>query len=609
MSTLSFLQPIVVLLFFSLLAPASTLESPDDPSADRREVIVAEQGVVATDDGRCSQIGIDVLKDGGNAVDAAVAAALCLGVVSPASSGIGGGAFMLIRLANGKAQAFDMRETAPMKASENMYGGNATLKKNGILSVGVPGEIAGLRKAWRQYGKLSWRRLVKPAWDLALKGFSVSPFLRMQMESSESWILADKGLREIFTSNGKILKVGDICRNKKLADTLRLISLFGKSAFYKGLVGINLIQDINKAGGILTMKDLWRYEVVKVRKPITTDVFGLKLIGMPPPSSGGATMMLMLNILAQYKHRSDLFGSLGMHRKIEALKHGFAVRMNLGDPEFVNVSAVLSDMLSPSFAKILQKTINDTATFGPSYYGDRWNQIHDHGTSHISIVDQNRNAVSMTCTINGFFGSKILSPSTGIILNNQMDDFSMPINDTSKSLPPPAPANFIRPGKRPLSSMSPTIVLKDGKLKAVLGASGGANIIAGTTEVFLNHFIHGMEPLSAVMAPRFYHTLIPNVLMYENWTSVIGDIYEMPPKILASLKEKGHNLTSFTSGVICQFIVHELEGLKENGVRELIESVVENGVPELIKSIVENKAVGKLVGVSDPRKGGYPAGF
>lgn len=285
---------------------------------------------------------------------------------------------------------------------QNMYGGNATLKKNGILSVGVPGEIAGLRKAWRQYGKLSWRRLVKPAWDLALKGFSVSPFLRMQMESSESWILADKGLREIFTSNGKILKVGDICRNKKLADTLRLISLFGKSAFYKGLVGINLIQDINKAGGILTMKDLWRYEV-KVRKPITTDVFGLKLIGMPPPSSGGATMMLvsispayftsrlifkkkgifninvailflllqMLNILAQYKHRSDLFGSLGMHRKIEALKHGFAVRMNLGDPEFVNVSAVLSDMLSPSFAKILQKTINDTATFGPSYYGDR----------------------------------------------------------------------------------------------------------------------------------------------------------------------------------------------------------------------------------------------
>ncbi|KAJ4715616.1 Gamma-glutamyltranspeptidase [Melia azedarach] len=579
MLSFSFLQPLVVLLLFSLLASASSLNNTND----RREVIAARNGVVATDDGRCSQIGADVLKQGGHAVDAAVAAALCLGVVSPASSGLGGGAFMLIRQNNGKTQAFDMRETAPMRASANMYRGNDTLKKSGILAVAVPGELAGLRKAWERHGKLPWERLVRPAEALARKGFKVSPFLRFQMERSESAILADEGLRKVFTSNGTILKLGDICRNTKLADTLRRVSKHGLKAFYNGSIGLNLVRDIQKAGGIITIQDLRRYQV-KIRQPIVNEVFGLKLIGMPPPSSGGATMMLMLNILAQYGGSSGLSGPLGIHRKIEALKHSFGVRMNLGDPEFVNVTEVVSDMLSPRFARMLKRTIRDNMTLDARLYGSRWNQIDDHGTSHLSIVDHEKNAVSMTSTVNAFFGSHILSPSTGIVLNNQMDDFSIPTNG-SQNLRPPAPANFIRPGKRPLSSMTPTIILKDEKLKAVMGASGGANIIAGTTEVFLNHFIHKMDPLSAVMAPRFYHQLVPNVVMYENWTSVIGDHYEMPANVLAFLKERGHNLTTFTSGVICQFIVHELEYLKEN------------------------ERVGGLLGVSDPRKGGFPAGF
>ncbi|TYI54242.1 hypothetical protein E1A91_D11G060900v1 [Gossypium mustelinum] len=582
MSFLRLLCTSIAFLFVLLSPAASNISSS---TKRRREEVVAHRGAVATDDGRCSKIGVDVLRIGGHAVDAAVAASLCLGVVSPASSGIGGGAFMLLREANGKAQAFDMRETAPLKASMNMYAGNATLKATGALSVAVPGELAGLHKAWKQHGRLPWERLVKPAEILARKGFKISPYLRTQMESSKSAILADKGLREVFTSNGELLQVGDICYNKKLAETLRKISIYGTKPFYNGSIGLNLVRDIQRAGGIMTLDDLKRYEV-KMREPISANILGLKVLSMPPPSSGGVSMVLALNILTQYAVPSGLLGSLGIHRLIESLKHAFAVRMNLGDPEFVDVSKFVTDMISLEFAKKLKSTIYDNMTFGPNHYGGRWrwSQVHDHGTSHISIADSDQNAVSMTTTVNAYFGSKILSPSTGIVLNNEMDDFSMPIN-SSRNTPPPAPPNFIRPGKKPLSSMAPTIVLKDEKLKGVVGASGGSNIIAATTEVFLNHFARGMDPLSSVMAPRIYHQLIPNVVMYENWTTVSGDHFEVSSSIRSDLQKKGHTLRGLAGGAISQFIVHKLEGRKGKG------------------------SSGELVAVSDPRKGGIPAGF
>lgn len=576
---------VIALFVASNLAIASSFSVTNGHTKHRGEVIYALNGAVATDDRRCSRIGKEVLREGGHAVDAAVAAALCLGVVSPASSGLGGGAFMLLRLANGEAKAFDMRETAPALASKDMYAGNTTLKAKGGLSIAVPGELAGLHEAWKQHGKLPWKRLVKPAEILASGGFKVSPYLHMQMEATKSDILEDKGLRSIFAPNGELLKIGDICYNKKLGDTLRTISESGPQAFYGGSIGLNLVKDVQNAGGILTMKDLESY-TVKQKEPLSTDVLGLKILGMPPPS-GGPPMMLLLNILAQYKLPSGISGALGIHREIEALKHVFAVRMNLGDPDFVNVTGVVSDMLSRRFAKELKNDINDNKTFGPSHYGGRWNQIHDHGTSHLSVIDLERNAISMTTTVNAYFGSKILSPSTGIVLNNEMDDFSMPQN-VSKDVPPPAPANFIMPGKRPLSSMSPTIALKDGMLKAVVGASGGTFIIAGTSEVLLNHFVKGMDPFSSVTAPRVYHRLIPNVLNYENWTTVSGDHFELPASTREALKRKGHVLQSLAGGTICQFIVLDI-----------------------LESSTKNKGIanGKLVAVSDPRKGGFPAGF
>ncbi|CAN7082548.1 unnamed protein product [Brassica oleracea var. botrytis] len=526
----------------------------------RPHSIVKYHGAVATDDGRCSRIGMKVLRQGGNAIDASVAAALCLGVVSPASSGIGGGSFIVVKMAGGKEVAYDSRETAPLRATENMYGGNLDLKKRGALSVGVPGEVAGLFTAWKQHGKLPWKRLVSPAKKLAARGFKITKYLYMQMNTTRDHILADKGLSKLFVSNGELKKPGTLCRNPKLALTLRQIAKYGPKAFYNGTVGVNLVRDILKSGGIITLKDLQSYRV-NVKEPLSNDILGYRLLGMPPPSSGGAAMVLILNILSQYGVPSGVSGSLGVHRLVEALKHAFAIRMNIGDPDFVDVSKVVSDMLSPKFAQDLKRKINDKKTFDPKYYGGRWNQIKDHGTSHLSIIDHERNCVSMTSTINAFFGALMLSPSTGIVLNNEMDDFSIPLksfNDSDK--PPPAPANFIRPGKRPLSSMTPTIVLKDGKVKAAVGASGGMYIIAGTTEVFLNHFLLNMDPLSSVVAPRIYHQLIPNSVKYENWTTAYNDHFEIPKRTRHVLEKKGHVLTPFAGGTISQFIVQESDG-------------------------------------------------
>ncbi|KAJ0252431.1 hypothetical protein HA466_0132240 [Hirschfeldia incana] len=549
----------------------------------RPQSVVKPRGAVAADDGRCSEIGMNVLQQGGNAIDASVATALCLGVVSPASSGLGGGAFTVVKIAGGEAIAYDSRETAPLRATEDMYTTNPDLKKKGVLSSGVPGELSGLFTVWKQHGKLPWKQLVTPAEKLAEEGFRISKYLYMQLNATRASVLADKGLSELFVSNGQFKKPGTIIHNKKLAFTLKQIAEHGPKAFYNGTVGADLANDILKAGGIITLKDLQSYRV-KVRKPLSANILGYELLGMPPPSSGGTAMMLVLNILSQYGIPSGVSGPLCVHRLIEALKHAFAVRMNLADPDFVDVTKVVSDMMSPEFAKDLKTKINDDKTFDQKYYGGMWNQINHHGTCHLSVIDSERNAVSMTTTINGYFGAVVLSPSTGIILNNQMDDFTVPAKSRGDlNVPPPAPASFVRPGKRPLSSMSPTIVLKDGKVQAAMGASGGANIIAATTEVFLNHFFLNMDPLSSVLAPRIYHQLIPNSVSFENLTTVFGDHFEIPKETRVVLEKKGHVLTPMTGATIVQFIVQESEG--------------------------NAGGMSKLVAVSDPRKGGFPSGY
>ncbi|RZC50078.1 hypothetical protein C5167_018515 [Papaver somniferum] len=560
------------------------------------QVVESEYAVVAADDARCSEIGAAMLRQGGHAVDAAVATCLCLGVVYPMSSGIGGGGFMVVQSSStGKAQAFNSRETAPSAASKDMYANNLMNKSYGALSVGVPGEIAGLHEAWLRYGKLPWAKLFQPSIKLAKEGFVVSPYLEMGINRTGSKILADTiGLGRILAPKGKLLRAGDICYNVKLGRTLEIVAKQGPQAFYNGHLGKKFVKDVKKAGGIITMKDLRDYKV-DITDAVSVSVMGFTVLGMPPPSSGTLGLSLVSNILSSYGSLDFLKSPLGLHRFIEALKHMFAIRMNLGDPKFVNITKYEADMVSPSFAAKLRRKIFDNTTFSSGYYLPKWSQLDDHGTTHFCIVDADRNAVSMTSTINSYFGAGLLSPSTGIVLNNEMDDFSAP-TEISKNRLPPAPSNFVAPNKRPLSSMTPIIVLKDNQLAGVVGASGGLFIIPAVIQVFLNHFVKGMEPLSAVKQPRVYHQVVPNVVSYENWTVIDGEHIELSNKNKRFLTERNHTLQPQSSGAICQLVMQDLEKpiQKKKGGRKY-----RNGREEVFH--------GMLTAVSDPRKNGRPA--
>ncbi|KAF3638111.1 Gamma-glutamyltranspeptidase 3 [Capsicum annuum] len=556
-------------------------------------IVESEQAVIAADDGRCSEIGISMLKIGGHAVDAAVATALCLGVVNPMASGIGGGGFMVVRSSStSEVQAIDMRETAPLAASQNMYN-NGKSKLDGALAMGVPGELAGLHAAWAKNGRLPWKTLVQPAIKLARDGFVIAPYLANYIVKKAKLILKDPGLRQIFAPEGKLLRAGDICHNLELSHSLELISEQGPEAFYNGEVGEKLVEDVKRAGGILTMDDLRNYKV-EIPEAVTFNAMGYTIVGMPPPSSGTVAISMILKILEGYESSNASKGSLGLHRMIEAMKHMLAIRMNLGDPDFVNISSTVTDMLSTSFAKEIRRKIFDNTTFPPEYYLPRWSQLRDHGTAHFCIVDADRNAVSMTSTVNYPFGGGVLSPSTGILLNNEMGDFSTP-DDISTDKLPPAPSNFIQPKKRPLSSMAPIIVLKDNQLAGVIGGSGGLKIIFAVLQVFINHFVLGMDPLAAVQSPRIYHELIPNVVLYENWTCIDGDHIELSYDKKHFLEERGHQLKAKDGGAICQLIVQDLQNpplrLGRRSGKEYKDGVFR----------------GMLVAVSDPRKDGRPA--
>ncbi|CAL9095779.1 unnamed protein product [Musa acuminata var. zebrina] len=561
------------------------------------EEVESEVGVVAADDWRCSEIGAAALRAGGHAVDAAVAAALCLGVVHPVSSGIGGGAFMVVRSADsGEAVAIDSRETAPIAASKNMYENDPSSKSKGALSMGIPGELAGLHTAWSKYGRLPWKDLLRPSITLARDGFLVVPYLADAIRTKEADVLADPGLRAVLAPDGRLLQTNDTCYNPALANALEVISTEGPQAFYDGSIGERFIEDVRNAGGVATMEDLKEYRV-KVTKAMVANAMGYTILGMPPPSSGTVGMSLVLNILGSYKSSSEgVEGLLGLHRLIEALKHMFGVRMNLGDPDFVDVEEYVSDMLSSSFAHTLQQKIDDSTTFEPSYYLARWSQLRDHGTSHLCVVDSDRNAVSLTTTVNWYFGARVMSPSTGIVLNNEMDDFSTPTEATPDRLPP-APANFIEPKKRPLSSMTPIIILKDDQLAGVIGASGGVNIIPAVVQVFLNHFILRMEPLKAVQHPRVFHTLIPNEVLYENFTAIDGEHIEFANEGKLFLEQRGHVLRSLSLGAVSQLVVHNLHERVPNMQRKT-DRKAKNG---------DGVFHGRLIAVSDPRKDGSPA--
>ncbi|PNY10764.1 gamma-glutamyltranspeptidase 1-like protein [Trifolium pratense] len=476
-----------------------------------------------------------------------------------------------------------------------MYQRNPEAKFSGALSMGVPGELAGLHAAWLKHGRLPWKTLFQPAIKLAKNGFVVSPSLHDHLVNDEDKIMNDLGLKSIYAPNGILLKGGDMCSNVELGQTLEILADEGPQAFYNGTIGEKLLKDVIEDGGILTMEDLRNYKV-EITDAQTVNVMGYTIYGMPPPSSGTLALSLyeqILNILDSYGSPDAAKGNLGIHRLIEAMKHMFAVRMNLGDPDFENISRTVSEMLSPSFAQTIQRKILDNTTFPPEYYMYRWNQLRDHGTSHLCVVDADRNAVSLTTSVNWPFGAGIRSTSTGIVINNEMDDFSAPTDISPEKLPP-APTNFIEPNKRPLSSMTPIIITKDDQLVGVLGGSGGMNIIPAVTQVFVNHFILGMKPLDAVLRPRIYTKLIPDLVYYENLTAHNGDHIELSKESRLFLKERGHQLCACGGKAVTQLIVH----IPKTPIN------INRKIGEDTNSHVTH---GTLTAVSDPRKGGCPA--
>ncbi|CAI5950578.1 unnamed protein product [Closterium sp. NIES-64] len=463
-----------------------------------------------------------------------IATVLCMGVVNPMASGIGGGAFILIRAPNGSAEFIDCRETAPAAAHQDMFEGHEEDIRKGGLSVGVPGEIAGLYLAWQRHGRLTWRDLVTPAADMAESGFHVAAYLANSIAASNATILSDPGLSAVFAPGGKLLRKGDTCYRPALAATLKAIAETGPDALHRGERARALVKEIQAMGGILTEKDLEDYQA-QVREVLVGKAFGLDFLMAPPPSSGGVVILQVLKILQGYELPLASAGVLGLHRVVESLKHAFALRMHLGDPAFVNVTDVIQDMLSDEFAARLRSAIHDNITFPPEHYGhpedeseedkkrhphrhQLYAQLDDHGTSHTCVVDQDRMAVSITSTVNGPWGAGRMAVQSGIVLNNEMADFSLPYRPGRIPMPfepPPAPANFIRAGKRPLSSMAPAIVLQDGQLKAVVGGAGGTVIISAVLQVILHFFCQGYSPFKAIDAPRIHHQLLPNTLFYE----------------------------------------------------------------------------------------------
>ena len=448
----------------------------------------------------------------------------------------------------------------------------------GGAAVAVPAELSGLHLAWERHGRLPWRRLVEPAAALA-DGFAVGKDLAREIADMANDLAKFPVTAEVFLKpDGSPLSEGETCANTRLAATLRRVANEGPGVLRTGDLAEALAKDVRDAGGVMEASDLAAYRP-RIFEPIVASAVGVDLIGMPPPSSGGAAVAQIVEFLGGYDLPLASAGTLGTHRTAEAFKHAFAMRMNLGDPvaSTPDMTDALNDMLSPTFNAQLRAMTKDDRTLDVTAYGAKYNQLDDSGTTHVSVVDEDRNAVALTSTINTEFGSKLVSPSTGIVLNNEMDDFSSPGEVNHYGLAP-FEANFIAAGKRPLSSMSPTIVTRDGKLCAIAGASGGPRIITATAQVILNVVARGMSPLNAVNAPRLHHQLMPPVCFAEN-QKCLGDGPErkLSDADVEALRSRGHEVEYTDSKTATtQLVVVDID-------------------------------TGEVHAVSDARKGGKPA--
>ncbi|WYZ37956.1 hypothetical protein EsH8_II_001462 [Colletotrichum jinshuiense] len=495
-----------------LLSAPPVLAAPSHSS-------IPKLGAVASESDICSKIGTDLLKKGGNAADATVGTVLCVGVVGMYHSGIGGGGFMLVRSSNGTYEFIDFRETAPAAAFEEMYANNTDASINGGLASGVPGELRGLEHLHKKYGKLPWATVVTPSVKVARNGFRVNEDLVSYMDSATStnnFLVNDPSWAIDFAPNGYRVKLNETITRKRYARTLEIIAKQGVDAFYTGYLANSTISTLRKANGTMTLEDLKNYTVA-IREPAQITYRGHKLTACNAPS-GGIVALSALNAVSGYEGFGDPASrNLTVHRIDEAMRFAYGQRTKLGDPSFVDgLPEYTKSMISPETGAEIRSKISDFRTQNVSYYNpEGLESLETPGTSHIAVADASGLAISLTTTVNLLFGSKVVDPVTGVIMNNEMNDFSIPGSSNAFGYIP-SPANYVRPGKRPLSSISPVIVEKpDGKLYFVIGAAGGSRIITATIQNIHNVLDRNLTSAEALAEPRFHDQLSPNTAAFE----------------------------------------------------------------------------------------------
>ncbi|TCT34951.1 gamma-glutamyltranspeptidase/glutathione hydrolase [Providencia alcalifaciens] len=501
------------LLLISLLT-SSQLYAASEPAVE------ATKGMVVSSQHLASQIGADILKAGGNAVDAAVAVGYAQAVVNPCCGNIGGGGFMTLHLADGKDIFINFRETAPKAASADMYlDKDGKLIKDaslyGYLASGVPGTVKGLDYALEKYGTMSRQQVMAPAIKLAREGFVLTRGDTDVLDTTTERFKQDPEVARIFLKpDGRAYQPGDLLVQTDLANTLEKIANKGPVAFYEGDIPKIVEAASKKNGGILTAQDFADYSISDTT-PVSCTYRGYKFISAPPPSSGGVTICETLNILEGYDLKEMGFNSAEyIHTLTEAMRHAYMDRNTfLGDPAFVDNPT--DKLLSKQYAADLRKEIVPNKATPSTEVQPGIGPHEKPETTHYSVVDDKGNAVSTTYTINGRFGSVVIPPGTGFFLNDEMDDFTTKVGEKNLYGLVQGERNSIAPGKRPLSSMSPTIVTKDGKVFLVLGSPGGSRIISITLQTALNIIDHGMPPQEAVNAPRIHHQWLPDEVYYE----------------------------------------------------------------------------------------------
>ena len=533
----------IVAFCLSVLVVHTACSGTADNNA--KKIAEASQGMVVSSEPNASQAGIQILKEGGNSIDAAVAVGFALAVTHPQAGNIGGGGFMVIRMADGNATTFDYREKAPAKSEKDMFlddKGNYVPERSqvGYLACGVPGSVAGMLLAHEKFGKLRREQVLRPAIELALNGFNVSASFARDLSSALKNFGNFPATRKACSLHGNPYKEGDTFIQLDLAETLKRIAKEGRNGFYKGKTAMLIVAEMNRGGGLISYSDLASYKAVE-RAPVRGTYRGYEILSMGPPSSGGVLLIHLLNLLEKYDIAGSGFGSSN-HISIltEAMKLAYADRAEfLGDPDFFHVPT--NTLLSKSYADERRKLIEPEAAKPSAAISHGILPQKEHKeTTHYSVIDRWGNAVSTTTTINGWFGNGVVVDGAGFFLNNEMDDFSAKPGVPNMFGVVGAEANSIQPNKRMLSSMTPTIVMKDQKPFFILGSPGGSTIITTVLQVLMNVIDFGMDIRHAVDAPRIHHQWFPDTLCYEQLSFSLDVAKELKRRGFILAGQPGH---------------------------------------------------------------------